>query len=212
VKSIYKLIIGLSLTALPALCGSFTINNTNATNTWYGFQWLQAGSSGTCGSSPTYPCGTIFGQANSTPSSDGTTTILGSGGLSVSGWAFDFTGPVTLTVTDLNTDGDSFKVYDNGNLILTTGASTYDGQTCQNNPATCVTDSFMSHGSVSVGAGANLITMVDLTVNGQSPSGSGAFELTGDVSTVSAVPEPASLGLMGLGLGGLLLGWRRKRA
>src|ERR1700691_2739724 len=62
VKSIYKLIIGLSLTALPALCGSFTINSTNATNTWYGFQWFQAGSAGTCGSSPTYPCGTIFGQ------------------------------------------------------------------------------------------------------------------------------------------------------
>src|SRR5208337_1835523 len=101
---------------------------------------------GTCGFIPnTYACGTIFGQENNTLSSDLTTMILGSsppGGPDVSGWSFNFGSAVQLTVTDLNTDGDSFKFYDNGTLILTTSASVYDGQTCQSNPATCLTDGF----------------------------------------------------------------------
>ncbi len=213
-KSIYKLLIGLSLTALPALCSTFAISTVNGPNDWYGFYWNQQGSASTCGFIPnTYSCGTIFGQESNTLSSDATTMILGSsapGGPDVSGWSFNFGSATTITVTDLNTDGDSFKVYDNGILILTTSPSTYDGQTCQSNPATCVTDSFMSHGSAVVAAGPNLITMVDFTVNGQSPTGAGAFRLDG--GGVSAVPEPASLSLIGLGLGGLLLGWRRKRA
>ena len=219
-KFIYKLLIGLSLTALPAVCASFTINNTNAANTWYGFYWNEMGSSGTCGSGTTYPCGTAFGNiiTNSPTtgaaylSTDSATTVLGSspsGGIQVSSWAFDFSSPVLLTLTDLNTDGDSFKVYDNSTLILTTSTPLNNGTNCGNDPAVCVNDSYMSHGSVSVGAGSNVITIVDLTVNDQSPSGSAAFELTGNVS---AVPEPTTLSLMGLGLGGLLLGWRRKRA
>jgi len=208
VKFIYKLLIGLSLTALPALCASFTINNTNPANTWYGFYWNAMGGTS---------LGAIITNTPTTGaaylSTDSATTVLGSspsGGTQVSSWTFDFSSPVLLTVTDLNTDGDSFKVYDNSTLILTTSTPLNNGTNCGNDPAVCVNDSYMSHGSVSVAAGSNVITIVNLTVNDQSPSGSAAFELTGNVS--SAVPEPTTLSLMGLGLGGLLLGWRRKRA
>lgn len=208
-KSICKLLIGLSLTALPALCGTFTINNVNGPNDWYGFYWNEMGSAGTCGVGPIYPCGTIFGAVSSQPSTDGTTTILGVGP-QVSSWTFDFSSPVKITVTDLNTDGDSFNVYDNSTLIFTTSTSVADGTNCFYNPATCVNDSYMSHGSYTVGAGVNVITMVDLA--DASGSGYGAFRLDGNVVSNSVIPEPATLSLMGLGLGGLLLGWRRKRA
>jgi hypothetical protein len=207
VKSIYKLLIGLSLTALPALCGSYTINSVNASNNWYGFYWNSLG-------------GNMFGATiTNAPatgdaylSTDGTTTVLGSspsGGPAVTGFSFDFGFPVQITVTALGPDGSTFAVYDNSTLIFDTSASTNTGATCYNNPATCAADGFMSHGTFTLAAGANLITMVDLTDS--VTSGQGAFRLDA-LGDPPAVPEPATFGLMGLGLGGLLLGWRRKRA
>ena len=78
-----------------------------------------------------------------------------------------FSGPATFYITDAYYPGDVYKVYDNGNLILTTtiqdnshwGVKSYR----QTDPTTCWTSPYFSHGQVSLGPGSHSVVVQDTT-------------------------------------------------
>jgi PEP-CTERM motif len=208
VKMFSRLLIGLSLAALPALCAPLALNGAND---WYGFYWNQQGGSA-FGSEPTLPSNVAY------ISDTGNRTVFAtspSGGPDVTSWTTNFGFAVQLTVVDLGTDGDSFSIFDNAVLIGTTGAFANNGHGCSptslNDPLVCFGNPEFSRGTFNLGAGAHTITIQDVTVNSQTPSGIGAFRL--DLPGQGPiVPEPATVGMMALGLGALLVGRRVKRS
>jgi hypothetical protein len=111
------------------------------------------------------------------------------------------------------TDGDRFQLFVDGSVVgLPTSVPVNDGTYCGNDPVICKANPKFSSGSFAFAAGPHSISMSDLLVNNQSSSGYAAFRLDGGGIVVGGVPEPATFGLMGLGLGGLLLRWRAKRS
>jgi hypothetical protein len=90
-----------------------------------------------------------------------------------------FTSPSTgvyFTVTDLETDVDSFAIIDNGVLIGTTpGTDLTDSHgPCYSDPEACM-DSDFSHGTFFLGAGEHVITIENKDPRGV--TGRGAFRL-----------------------------------
>ncbi len=75
----------------------------------------------------------------------------------------------TLTVTDAFLKGDTFEVYDNGNLIGSTSAVAANGN-CGSDPVPCLADPTVSHAVFDLGPGAHSITIKALA----SPFQSGA--------------------------------------
>jgi len=205
VKLFSKVLIGLSLMALPALCGTFNISSANGANDWYGIQW--ASQSGVIS-------GIVPGSAY--VSTNGTTILASSPDINnlTTTWTFNFGSTVTLIIADLFTDGDQFQFFLDGSLVGTpTSVPANDSTFCGNDPVICGANLKFSSGAFALAAGAHSITMGNLLVNNQSPSGLAAFRLdSGGGVPVGGIPEPTSLGLMGLGLGGLLLRWRAKRS
>jgi hypothetical protein len=204
VKLVSKILIGLGLAALPAMCTPFSIG-MNGAQDWYGMQWNSLG-------------GTISGiiPGTSYVSSGGTTVLAtspSSGPLTTS-WSFTFTaGGGKLKVTDLGTVGDQFRVFIDGDVngVLTSVPFT-NGTSCpiSDDPFSCYTNAGSSTSLFNLSAGLHTLTMSDYAVNNQVSSGLGAFRL--EQNPAPPVPEPTTVGLMGLGLAGLLLRWRAKRS
>jgi hypothetical protein len=204
VRLFSKVLIGLSLMALPALCGTFNISSANGANDWYGIQWASQG-------------GVISGIVPGTAyvSTNGTTILASSPDIFnlTTNWTFNFGSTVTLIIADMFTDGDRFQFFLDGSLVGTpTSVPVSDSTFCGNDPVVCMANVKFSSGAFVLAAGAHSITMSNLLVNNQFASGLAAFRLDSGGVPTGGAPEPTTLGLMGLGLGGLLLRWRAKRS
>jgi len=107
----------------------------------------------------------------------------------------------SLTITDMETSGDQFTLYDNGHLLGTTSAPCDFCEYGMTSVAGALADSNYSHGVFGLFAGTNVITG---TFDGVVGTGDFVFE----VST----PEPVTLSLFGAGLvGAAAIGMRRKK-
>jgi hypothetical protein len=204
VKLTQKLLICLVLAALPALCGPI-----NSTGQWTVFGWngsataLGIGASGYTGSLGTAILGsTTAGDSFADP--------------------FTVSGPGVFTIQDIKEDGDRFFVFLDGSVALMTNA-TNDGTTCGNDPLGCAGNSKFSSGSLNItGAGAHTISISVFAEASSEANGLGSTALFkflaagtapptgGGGGAATAMPEPTTFSLMGLGLGGLLYGWRAR--
>lgn len=172
---------GAATVALGALSApAYAADNISA-GTWYTFGFSGTGSAlGSGFVAPTSPNGQI---APSAP------------------WTITLSKAATLTVTDLETSGDQFTLYDNGVLLGTTSTPNPYGSYVGECVSCALADPNFSHGTFTLAAGTNVITG---TFDGVIGNGDGAFE-------VSGVPEPASWALMLLGFGGLGVAMRSRR-
>ena len=201
-KLIPKLLLGMGLVALPALCGPIV------TNQWYAFGWN--------GSAPTF--GTSLGAGSGYTGSSGTPiAALACAGTAPCTDPWTFSGAASLVVQDLYFDGDRFSIFDSGVLIGATSVPLNDGTACGNDPVGCVGNVKFSSGTFNFGAGSHSITMQVLQESNGFSSGQAVFELlaggttTTTTTTTGGVPEPTTLSMMGLGLGALIFGWRARR-
>ncbi len=203
-KLTQKLLLGLALSALPAFCGAI-----NSTGQWTVFGWN--------GNATALAFGGVAGYTGSLG-----TTILGT---TTTGNSFTdpFTiaGPGVFTIQDILEDGDRFNVFVDGVVALMSSNPTNDGSNCGNDPLGCVGNSKFSSGSLHItGTGSHNIS-ISVIAEASAEAGLGSTALfkfladgttpTGGGGGTGAVPEPATFSLMGLGLGGLLYGWRARR-
>jgi hypothetical protein len=133
------------------------------------------------------------------PSSGGNSQFAGD-----PAWTFVLgAGGGALTVTDAFLTVDRFEIFDNLVSLGLTSVPVVTGD-CGSNPVPCLADPLASHGIFALGGGAHSITINHLI--GQ--SGAAYFRVD---SAVAAVPEPATFGLLGLGVLALAAKARARR-
>jgi hypothetical protein len=124
---------------------------------------------------------------------------------SVSGAPFTFTlsGLGLLKVTDAFDSGDIFDIYINSVFAFTTSSPVSTGS-YTTNPDVAFASNHYSSGSLLLSAGSY---SVDLIAKVSPYNGGGAYL---QVASQKSVPEPTPLALLGLGLFGLAIAYRRK--
>jgi PEP-CTERM motif len=126
------------------------------------------------------------------------TASFGTTGSTVTGSPFTFndSASTVLTITDIEFPGDTFSVFENGNLIGTTNSVTPIVGTFCFSPDECLASSLYSHGEFDFAAGPNSITIK--AANSPFDGGNVAFRL--DPAPPAVTPEPGSLFLLSTGL------------
>jgi hypothetical protein len=201
VKLFPKIFLGLSFMTLPAFCGSIGMDE------WYTFSWN--GGVGT----DAFALGPAASYTGNRGTSITGIPCGGPGPCDSFSQPFTFSGATTLFVQDLFFAGDQFQIYDNGVLLAgvnTTSTPTPGGLSCGDDPLGCPSPKWSS-GTFSLGAGSHAISIKVVAEAIGFTTGRGVLELFPAVpapESTTVVPEPASLSMMGLGLGALLLGWR----
>lgn len=120
-----------------------------------------------------------------------------------------FSGAYTVTIRDLFIDGDQFALFDNGNLIGTTSVPTNTFTNCGDDPVACVGGAW-SEGTFVLDGGSHQLDIILLSQPTGIPSGRAVIMFNS--IEVEPVPEPATFGLIGLGLVGVAFRLRKKRA
>jgi hypothetical protein len=164
-------LITLVLAAVPAYADLIAVDGT-----WHEFQFELAGSfTFSCGGGGCDPTVTPVAEETSSP-------------------PWTFSGPATVTSTDLFQRGDQFALFDNAALVGDTSVPVNDGATtCPgggNNILGCLSDPTYSHGLFTLGAGAHSLTIEDVQNASGTTGGAAVFQ-------VSAVPEVSSVSLLG---------------
>ena len=116
-------------------------------------------------------------------------------------FTFNLLGSGLLRVVDAFNRGDRFDVFDGATLLFSTSLVPI-GSGSTTDPDTAFADPTYSSGSILLGSGAHSI---NIRVTASPFGGGGAY-----LEVSNAVPEPATLSLLGLGLAGLGFVRRRK--
>ena len=115
-----------------------------------------------------------------------------------------------IKVTDAFEPGDSFSVFLDGGLTPVLSTPSVAASTTPNisDPDVAYSSPLFSHGSFDVGPGSHVLTLFDK----ESPFGSGGAFIRADAPST---PEPSTIApfaFLGLGLGGMFLRARKRRA
>lgn len=173
------IVIALVAIAVPASAGPIVVD------TWYEFSFGGLGTTAN-GCAPDDPAGDFCVGSSGTPT------------INADAPAWTFTagaGGATFTVTDAFDSGDRFQILDFGAPIGVTSAAG-PGSNCGDDPVPCLADGSMSHGAFAFAAGNHSITIAVA----QAGFGAAYFLLQGEIGQETPVPEPATLGLVGMGL------------
>lgn len=175
--------------AASASASTITVNDP----LWYEFSWNPGAMVTGCDPADTggLPC----------VESDGGNSQLAA----APAWTFALAAGGSFEVTDAFIGTDRFEVFDFGvSLGLTSAPS--GSASCGSNPVSCLADPLISHGAFSLAGGNHSIT-----IQHSGPTQGAAYFRVLESSALDSreAPEPATLGLMGMGLIGLIARSRR---